>query len=172
MTGVKAAAAGFGNNPPSLLRTKAAMTSITEPLREQHKHCDDLFAAAEEAAQSAHWVECKAQFAEFRSELEAHFSGEETVLFPAFEQASGMSGGPTQVMRMEHTQMRGLVEQMAGAVDTHDAAEFCGAGETLLMLMQQHNMKEENILYPMCDQTLAVASGDVEERLKAVIEKK
>jgi hypothetical protein len=30
-----------------------------------------------------------------------------------------------------------------------------GNAETLLIMMQQHNVKEENVLYPMCDQHLA-----------------
>jgi iron-sulfur cluster repair protein YtfE (RIC family) len=29
-----------------------------------------------------------------------------------------------------------------------------GNAETLLIMMQQHNVKEENVLYPMCDQHL------------------
>jgi hemerythrin-like domain-containing protein len=76
-------------------------------------------------------------------------------LFPAFEAASGMAGGPTQVMRHEHAQMRDLLEQMRGALARRAADTFAGAAETLLILMQQHNMKEENILYPMCNNSLA-----------------
>ncbi|TRZ68118.1 MAG: hemerythrin domain-containing protein, partial [Rhodocyclaceae bacterium] len=37
--------------------------------------------------------------------------------------------------------------------------------ETLLILMQQHNMKEENILYPMCDQALAAQVEQLSERI-------
>jgi iron-sulfur cluster repair protein YtfE (RIC family) len=44
---------------------------------------------------------------------------------------------------------------MNEALVARDAENFAGAAETLLILMQQHNMKEENILYPMCDQALA-----------------
>lgn len=81
------------------------------------------------------------------------------MLFPAFENATGMRQGPTQVMRMEHGQMRALVGQMEAALAARDGEGYAGAAETLLILMQQHNMKEENILYPMCDQSLA---GQVE----------
>ena len=35
-----------------------------------------------------------------------------------------------------------------------DADAYSGEAETLLIMMQQHNMKEENMLYPMCDQRL------------------
>lgn len=82
-----------------------------------------------------------------------------------------MSAGPSQVMRFEHAQMRELLAQMNDAVARRDAGRFSGAAETLLVMMQQHNMKEENILYPMCDRTLSarpvgVADG-LRERLEA-----
>jgi hemerythrin-like domain-containing protein len=66
-----------------------------------------------------------------------------------------MSGGPTQVMRMEHEQMRALIADMAAAAAAGNAAAYLGASETLNMLMQQHNLKEENMLYPMSDRALA-----------------
>ncbi|MCK7498190.1 MAG: hemerythrin domain-containing protein [Comamonadaceae bacterium] len=95
----------------------------------------------------------------FRRETEAHFCAEEDVLFPNFERRTGMSSGPTRMMRMEHMQMRGLLDQLAAAQAGRDTGAFCGAADTLLIMMQQHNLKEENILYPMCDQALA---GDAE----------
>lgn len=131
------------------------MTSLTQPLHDHHKHCDDLYAEAEEAAHKKRWPQCLASFRRFRGELEAHFATEEQVLFPAFENASGMVAGPSQVMRFEHAQMRDLLGQMEGAATQENLDQFSGSAETLLVLMQQHNMKEENILYPMCEQALA-----------------
>jgi iron-sulfur cluster repair protein YtfE (RIC family) len=147
------------------------MSSLTQPLHDHHKHCDDLFAEAEEAAHKQRWPACQTSFERFRRELEAHFSTEEQVLFPAFERATGMSAGPSQVMRFEHAQMRDLIDQMEQAAARQDANQFSGLAETLLVLMQQHNMKEENILYPMCERTLSgqgVAVGEgLRDRLEA-----
>jgi hemerythrin-like domain-containing protein len=131
------------------------MSSISQYLTHEHHHCDDLFAQAEEAASRGNWAEAKEGFGRFRQSTEAHFEMEEKVLFPAFENATGMSLGPTQVMRMEHQQMRGVFDQMAAAAGQQDADQYLGLSETLLMLMQQHNLKEEQILYPMADQALA-----------------
>lgn len=131
------------------------MTSLTDPMHRHHKHCDDLFAAAEAAAADRDWTAAAARMTEFHDQLETHFRTEEEVLFPAFEAATGMTAGPTQMMRHEHMQMRDLVMRMENARQQHDAESFAGAAETLLILMQQHNMKEENILYPMCDRSLA-----------------
>jgi tRNA 2-thiouridine synthesizing protein A len=44
---------------------------------------------------------------------------------------------------------------VASALDARDGDDYAGNAETLLIMMQQHNVKEENVLYPMCDQHLA-----------------
>ncbi|MFN3593973.1 MAG: hemerythrin domain-containing protein [Thiobacillaceae bacterium] len=145
------------------------MTPITRLLSNDHDHCDQLFATAENAVQARDWAHAGRAFAAFASALERHFHAEEQVLFPAFEARSGMSGGPTFVMRSEHLQMRELVEQMSAALANQDDAGFIGASETLLMLMRQHNLKEEQILYPMTDRVLADATdlvGALEKTLQ------
>ncbi len=143
--------------------------SITTPLFQHHKHCDDLFADAESACGNGDWEAGGKFFALLHDQLEAHFSSEEELLFPAFEAATGMTSGPTEVMRGEHRQMRDLLGQMSSGLADRDGDTFSGAAETLLILMQQHNMKEENILYPMCDNALGGSDvgATLSERLKA-----
>jgi len=130
------------------------MTTLTQPLQDHHKHCDELFAVAEERAHAEDWPGCAEAFAAFGGELEAHFGAEEQVLFTALEAATGTAAGPTQVMRSEHAQMRELLKQMAAALQQRDRQAFAGTAETLLILMEQHNMKEEHILYPICNNSL------------------
>jgi len=93
---------------------------------------------------------------------------EEEALFPAFEARTGMTQGPTQMMRMEHVQMRELLDQMTDAVQRQNSDAFLGDCETLLIIMQQHNMKEEQMLYLMADQVLAGEAEDVVGRMRAV----
>jgi iron-sulfur cluster repair protein YtfE (RIC family) len=142
------------------------MSGITSALHNHHKLCDEDFADAEDAARKGDWAACAATYGKFRTELLAHFSVEEEVLFPAFEQRTGMAGGPTQVMRGEHVQMRDLIGQMDEALAQKNADGFGGAAETLLIMMQQHNMKEENILYPMIDQAMG-QDGELSSRIAA-----
>jgi hemerythrin-like domain-containing protein len=146
------------------------MSMLTEPLHDHHKLCDELFAAAEAAAADRDWPRCQLLLTRFHDVLESHFQAEETLLFPAFEAARGMSVGPTQMMRVEHAQMRGLLEQMQGALTAQAGDDFAGAAGTLLVLMQQHNMKEENILYPMCDRTLAAQAENLATELRERLE--
>ncbi len=147
------------------------MSIPTQILPDHHRHCDDLFVAAEDAALRGDWAAAAPAFQRFDAQMTAHFDAEESLLFPAFEAATGMSAGPTQMMRHEHDQMRGLLAQLAAACDVRDSQAYGGAAETLLMLMQQHNMKEENILYPMCDQALGAEAERLGARLEAMLEK-
>ncbi len=135
------------------------MNSIKTFLLDDHRHCDDLFAAVEQAVAAADWARATSAFAALHSAMEQHFVAEEVILFPAFEAKTGMSRGPTEVMRVEHDQMRELLTAAAQALQARDADDYAGNAETLLIMMQQHNMKEEHVLYPMCDEHLADQSG-------------
>ena len=135
-------------------------------MTDDHRHCDDLFADAEQGIASRNHTAATAAFGHFQQSMLAHFAAEEKTLFPAFETATGMSMGPTQVMRMEHEQMRGLMQDAADALQAGKSEDYLGIAETLLIMMQQHNMKEENILYPMCDQHLAGDLPQLLERLE------
>lgn len=144
------------------------MDAITPYLASDHRHCDDLFYLAETAASKGDWDTAAAKFGAFVAAMNHHFAREEEVLFPAYEQRAGHAGGPPAIMRMEHGQMRELFETMEQALAARDARAYAGASETLLVLMQQHNLKEEQMLYRMCDQMLAAQSGDLIERMKEI----
>jgi len=130
------------------------MSTILAFLGTDHRACDDLFASAEAAVAQKNWDSARSVFEHFQAAMAHHLAMEEEVLFPAFEARTGMSSGPTEVMRMEHQQMRGLLHDMGRAVLDANQTSYLGLSETLNMLMQQHNLKEENMLYPMSDQVL------------------
>ncbi len=131
------------------------MSTIAELMTHDHRECDHLFASAETHAAKGEWEAATQAMSRFSSALEAHFDAEEQQLFPRFEAVTGMTGGPTQVMRGEHADMREVLAAMRDALVRRDAGDFAGEADTLMVMMQQHNMKEENILYPMCDARLA-----------------
>lgn len=138
---------------------------IKDFLMQDHRDCDELFAQAEEAVHSG---DDKAQSItqKFVQELNHHLDMEETVMFPAFEAQTGMTQGPTAMMRMEHSQMRQMAEELLTKLE--DKKSFFSLSETLMMLMQQHNMKEEQMLYPMADQHLSAISQDLVTQMKAI----
>jgi len=129
-----------------------------------HRVCDRDWAAVERAADSDP-AAATAAFAHFDEALRNHLAMEEEVLFPAFEDATGMTHGPTTVMRMEHVQMRGLLDQMAQAARAGVWQDVLDHGDTLLMVIGQHNAKEEGMLYPMAQAHLGQQWATISEKL-------
>ena len=131
------------------------MKSISEYLTAEHRHCDVLFAEAEAVLTESDTTAAQEAFRIFNKEMESHLQKEENIMFPIFEEGSGSyMSGPTRIMRMEHGQMRRLFEDIEAALDKKDVSTCAGLLETLLMVMQQHNIKEEQMLYQMADNML------------------
>lgn len=143
--------------------------TIRQFMTHDHRHCDDLFAAIEQAVAGKDQKAAAQAFGKFRAAMLAHFESEEETLFPSFDAHSGGMAGPTRMMRMEHQQMRSLFEEAGEALDAGDMESYQGVADTLLIMMQQHNMKEENVLYPMCDQHLALEADDLVAQIGAML---
>ena len=144
------------------------MASIVDSMTNDHRRCDAIFAEAESFVSDSEWEKGAAGFLEFRQAMEHHFTMEEEVLFPALEECNIQAAGPTQVMRMEHKQMRQLLSEMAQAVEQRDRDRYLGLAETLMIIMQQHNMKEEQMLYRMADQALGMDVPQILRKMEAV----
>ncbi len=127
---------------------------ISQYMTPEHRECDTLYAQAESFVASNDWQQAKEAYLKFADETLLHFKKEEEDLFPAFEQQTGGAEGPTKVMRFEHEQVRGLLGKMAEAVENSDKDAFLSLGESIMILLQQHNMKEEQMLYAMCDRVI------------------
>jgi hemerythrin-like domain-containing protein len=144
------------------------MTTICDFLASDHKRCDNLFAAAEAAADKDDWDNTATCFSHFQEAMLHHFAMEEEVMFPAFEERTGMRQGPTAVMRSEHLQMIDLFKQMSEVIVRKDTNAYLGNADTLLIIMQQHNLKEEQMLYQMADQALVSNLDELLERMRAL----
>ncbi|OYV75735.1 MAG: hypothetical protein B7Z66_11610 [Chromatiales bacterium 21-64-14] len=130
------------------------MDTISRFLRADHHACDAAFGATEAAAAAGRWEIAAARFTGFRDDLERHLGREERILFPRFEARTGQCTGPTQVMRAEHEQMRTLVSLLERMVQARRREAFLNHADTLFTLIQQHNLKEEQVLHPTADQVL------------------
>ena len=143
------------------------MTSIPEYMTRKHRECDECFSDAEAAVIKNNWPLAVDKWKAFVAELFEHFEQEENILFPEFEKATGLTAGPTQVMRMEHQQMRALVQSLDNALAAKAQNEYLGLSETLMVMMQQHNMKEEMMLYPMMAQNITASEQIIEQFITA-----
>ncbi len=146
----------------------SADSSLIEFFTQDHRACDERWVAVEAAVDAGNAETIASSWKTFDQAQRHHLTMEEELLFPAFEEETGMTQGPTMVMRMEHEQMRGLLDQMGEAMGRADHQELLDLGDTLLMLMQQHNQKEEGMLYPMAERALAPAWPGLKQRLEAL----
>ena len=127
------------------------MATILEFMSEDHDRLDGIFSRfkklnADDPARAT------APFTDFKDGLLRHILWEEDVLFPIFEEATGMrDSGPTAVMRMEHRQIEKILEDIAGKVLEGERVEIEALQNDLLEVLGSHNEKEEGILYPAID---------------------
>ena len=68
------------------------MPGVASRLADHHRRCDELFAAAGEAADAGDWMMLIARVASLREALLTHFRHEEERIFPLYEETSGEEG--------------------------------------------------------------------------------
>ncbi len=145
------------------------MADIKSFLTTDHRACDEYFSQMENLANEGTLADASEAYRKFADATEHHFQMEERVMFPAFEQKTGMTQGPTEVMRMEHQQLRSLLKQLGEAIEKDDRSKFFGLTETLMIMMQQHNMKEEQMLYTMAQQHLSADAAQIIDMMESMI---
>lgn len=143
------------------------MQSITDHLALDHERCDALFARIESALADDNAAQAQTAFAAFHRAMQHHFSMEEAILFPAYE-ANSDDLSLSHMMRLEHEQMRELIEQMKAALNSGSLQACTGLTAAMSPLMQLHNQKEEELLYPLLDRKLGEKSAELIERIEAL----
>lgn len=96
-----------------------------------------------------------------------HHGKEEDILFPALE-AAGIpnQSGPIGVMLQEHDTMRGIIKQLARAIEEYKSGEPNAVAHIIQYAMEYtawlvpHIEKEENILFMMADARLDESKQD------------
>lgn len=123
-------------------------------MTDDHRNCDEDFTAMENLVSENNFSEAINVFKAWKKLMERHLKIEEEILFPKTEEKLGGRIGPISVMLMEHEQMKIIFNQMQNAIEEKNKNKFLGLSDSCMMLIQQHNMKEEQILYPIIDQAL------------------
>ena len=130
--------------------------TITTLYAEDHDRLDALFKTFQTSKHSD-FAKAKEAYKEFKIGLQRHIVWEEELLFPMWEEKTGMiEDGPTPVMRFEHEQIKQLLDAIHRKVENQDLTSD-QEEQALLNLLGSHNRKEERALYPAIDN---VASPD------------
>lgn len=147
----------------------APAESVTQLLSDDHRRLDAILADAKRCLAVGDLRRAAARFAAFRGGLEHHIAAEEEILFPAFESLTDSTRGPTEVMRVEHVELRRLMAEVAACLERGGDASNAPPLAALTARIYAHNGKEERILYPATDQAARDASGleELVRRLQA-----
>jgi iron-sulfur cluster repair protein YtfE (RIC family) len=146
--------------------------TISEFYEQDHDRLDESFKTFQQLKRSD-FPKAKEAFKTFKFGLQRHIVWEEDVLFPLWEEKTGMSeGGPTFVMRAEHRQIGQQLEAIHGKVADQNP-DSDQEEQALLDLLGTHNMKEERVLYPAIDQlTSAEERETVFQNMKNIPEER
>lgn len=130
--------------------------TITAFYEEDHDRLDELLKTFQ-TSKRLDFSKAKEAFREFKVGLQRHIVWEEELLFPMWEEKTGMiEDGPTPVMRFEHSRIKQLLDAIHQKVEGQNL-ETDQEEQALLNLLSSHNRKEERALYPAIDN---VTGGD------------
>ncbi|HXN07495.1 MAG TPA: hemerythrin domain-containing protein [Nitrospiria bacterium] len=140
------------------------MNEILEFMSQDHDRLDEIFNSFRKI-KGQDVDKAKELFNELNNGLRRHIDWEENILFPSFEEQTGMKNiGPTAVMRLEHYEIKEFLDKIhRGLQEKNDSIEQIE--DAFIRVLSSHNQKEEKILYPRIDRSLN------EKDRKAMIDK-
>lgn len=142
-------------------RVEASTPRVSEYLAWDHDRLDRILAEGMRAAGADEWQSAERCATSFRYGLFRHIAVENDILFPAFEERTGMRDvGPTAVMRHEHIEIKHAVDEIVKSAASKDSEALQRWHANLLGVLVEHNMKEEQILYPGTDRLLDDAARE------------
>lgn len=130
------------------------MPQFAQKLAQHHEACEKLIVAGEEALERSDWDAFIRHADGIRDALLLHFEFEEEEVFPAFERASGMRQF-TQELCLQHREMRTILDTLVAVSPRHDPEGCSTEFATLALLFRQHRAREEQVMYPAFERTLA-----------------
>ncbi len=126
------------------------MNSILEFMGKDHDRLDKIFGEFRGIV-NTDVSKARPLFHDFKIGLQRHIVWEEEILFPIFENKTGMHDtGPTAVMRNEHRKIKDFLEKIHDKLAKGDN-NTKSLENGLLEVLTEHNNKEESILYPWID---------------------
>jgi iron-sulfur cluster repair protein YtfE (RIC family) len=131
--------------------------TVTQYLKDDHRRLDALIDEVGERVRERGFADAARRFAEFAAGLQRHIEIEERILFPVYEEKTDITHGPTHVMRVEHLEIRRLLDAIAAALKEESSPRASQGLAALVDILTGHNRKEERVLYPMTDELLGSA---------------
>ncbi|WP_332696082.1 hemerythrin domain-containing protein [Halalkalibacter lacteus] len=171
----------IGNETSELCSPLKQLKSEHGPLRKQMEELYE-YAGSIGIGKSRVTTEWKTQLLELREKviqftnhLEPHSEMEEGILFPLMANYIGRDIGPIAVMEYEHDQAKSNLNTFLDMTSTVkdnltrlEAEKIAVFVSNAYLILSEHFMKEETVLFPLAEQTL---STEEKEELRERIEK-
>ncbi|QQG44602.1 MAG: hemerythrin domain-containing protein [Candidatus Roizmanbacteria bacterium] len=127
--------------------------SINDFMSRDHDRLELIFKKYEKLRQNKSSSATKS-FSQFKRGLEQHIVWEEEILFPLFEDKTGIKqDGPIQVMCQEHKDIKNYLAKIINKIEKEDFKTE-ELENQLIAILSDHNHKEEMILYPWIDESV------------------
>lgn len=121
--------------------------TITELLRQDHRHVEDLFARFDEGEDTSIPI---------TSSLQRHDEIESKILYPEMDLHEEMYE-KVQHAREEHMEIKKHIDMVLTAKAAHDDAATKAQVHALKEVVEHHVMEEENELFPMVESHIDAA---------------
>ena len=144
----------------------AVETLSFSSLLEIHKDLKELFLEHQEALLDGDLIQAGHRLEEFERTLLDHMRKEEDLLLPVYERAGAIPGGPPVLFTGEHKRMRELLagfKQALSSLEQNPGGRKRGIlalldrQATFKNLMEHHDLREANILFPALDRVTSAA---------------
>jgi hemerythrin-like domain-containing protein len=131
-----------------------------------HSVLKELFLQHQEALLDADLMRARGRLEEFERRLLHHIREEEILLLPVYERAGAIPGGPPVLFTGEHKRMQELLAGFKQALSLLEQNPDSRKRATLWLLdrqatfknlMEHHDLRETNILYPTLDRVTSEA---------------
>ena len=131
-----------------------------------HKALQELFLQHQEALLDADLMRAGKRLEEFEGRLFDHIREEEELLLPVYERAGAIPGGPSVLFTGEHKRMQELLAGFKQALSSlkqdpggrkRGILWLLDRQATFKNLMEHHDLREANILYPALDRVTSEA---------------
>ena len=125
-----------------------------------HERLNELFLRHQEALLEQDIARARERLAVYEQELLAHMRPEEDILLPVYARAGAIPGGPIELFLGEHRKMREFLERFRMALAELEAHPADRRRRILRLfdeqtmfkhLVEHHDLRERNILYPTLD---------------------
>ncbi len=153
-----------GNQEVTLCKALQQLKNEHGPLRKQMDaffvQAKQVIAMEESSSRLLEMTELRRLVVEFERELGPHSEREEGILFPAMVKYIGRETGPIAVMEYEHDQAKkNLASFLAHTEDITEGMDMRNIANYAVqayLILTDHFMKEERVLFPMAQQMLTL----------------